>query len=51
MPRRLTPAELLRRLDIIAERRAIARERLLETPLTPDRTDALLDEPPPPERD
>jgi hypothetical protein len=51
MPRRLTPAELLRRLDIIAERRAIARERLLETPLAPDHTDALLDEPPPPERD
>jgi predicted transcriptional regulator len=31
--RRLRPSEALRRLDIIAERRAQARRRLLEEPL------------------
>ena len=57
MNRHLRRTQAMRRLDIIAERRAQARERRLHEPPLPDHVDPFLDQPvvnqdvPPPDDD
>ena len=57
MNRQLRRTQAMRRLDIIAERRAQARERRLHEPPLPDHVDPFIDQPvvnlaaPPPDDD